>query len=143
MASGYFQNFLKETISGLFGSDLKLVRYEELTEKFEKKLYIVDPGPGNLSVLRNDALVYHVRLNNLRLAAISRQTTRPLTLYYRKGKVFDFPTVLCQLEQDPQKEDNYHHFWKTIQNVAAEHGMLGAIEIIPFGTFQKVCQEEA
>jgi hypothetical protein len=143
MASGYFQNFLKEAISGLFGSDLKLVQYEELTEKVEKKLYIVDPGPGNLSVLRKDGLVYLVRLNNLRLAAISRQSTRPLTLYYKKGKVFDFPTILSQLDQDPQKEDNYHYFWKTIQNVAAEHGMLEAIEVIPFGAFQKLCQEEA
>lgn len=143
MAFGYFQNFLQETICGLFGSDLKLVQYEEITEKVEKKLYIVDPGLGNLSLLQKPALAYHVRLFNLRFAAISRQTTRPLTLYYKKGKVFDFPTILSQLEQDPEKEDNYHYFWKTIQNVAAEHGMLEELEVIPFSTFQKLCQEEA
>jgi len=141
LAEGYFKNFLRRALRGLL-KGVKKVTYGDMEEEYEKKLYLLDPGVDGLSQLVvGEALAFHVSNCNLKPVAIETDEIRPLTLYYKKGKIFDFPTTLNGLVGNAEIQINYDQFKSTVLQLAKEMGVEDFVKFIPIKSIEKLWEQ--
>lgn len=140
LAKSYFKNFLQKAVTGILGT-VKKVDYLDIKDKYEKKLYLVDPGVDGLTRLTVGAVTHHVKKCNLEHIAVGVNELRPFTLYYKKGKIFDYPTTLNGLVNHPEKAINYEQFKSTLEQLWKEEGMEEDVGFISINELEKKIEE--
>jgi hypothetical protein len=119
LAKSYFHNFLQKAVTGILGN-VKKVDYLDI---------------------KDEALTHHVKKCNLEHIAVGVNELRPFTLYYKKGKIFDYPTTLNGLVNHPEKAINYEQFKSTLEQLWKDNGMEEDVGFISINELEKKIEE--